>query len=57
MFGQLFLFSDCTAPYSIDIEFDAISDELTTADNDFSSCGMFILENGNTIVGRNFFLL
>ena len=34
-------FSDCTAPYSIDIEFDAISDETGTNDNEFTSCGKF----------------
>ena len=34
-------FSDCIAPYEIDIEFDAISDKLTTMDNDLTSCGKF----------------
>ena len=48
MWNKLFLnqnitrhFSDCTAPYSIDIEFDAISDETGTNDNEFTSCGKF----------------
>jgi len=36
---------DCIAPYSIDIEFDSISDELTTADNDFTSCGICLVYN------------
>ena len=38
-----FLFLDCIAPYNVEIDFDAVSDEDANAVNTKSSCGKFML--------------
>ena len=38
-----FLFLDCIAPYNVEIDFDAVSDEDANAVNTATSCGKIML--------------